>query len=157
MNVISSSDTKAESKTENLTISELDGTAVGIFNEATVCSSKSSNEIENNSININNMEGIIHLLSHKGRISGYSNIVNMNYLYNDIVKNISKNDISNAKGMVFIFIVNEFTSMFELSDIMEKLHEFFPYEMEATFDTIDTKDLNENEIGYRILVTGIED
>lgn len=107
-------------------------------------------------INIDDAD-LKHVLNMKGRVSGYSNIVECKNLYDDIVQNIPKEDFKNAKAVLCTYIVNPDVSIFSIGDVMEKLHELLIGNAEVLFGTSTTENLSVNEIGYKILLTGIED
>lgn len=98
-----------------------------------------------------------HVLNIKGRVCGYSNITDSENLYDDIVQNIPVEDFKNAKAVIITYIVNPDVSMFAIGDVMEKLHDLLIGNGEVLFGTSTTDDLSINEIGYKILITGIED
>ena len=107
-----------------------------------------------NDINIEFYD-VSYALNNKGRVSGYSNIVDCKNLYDDIVLNIPIEDFKNAKTVICSYITNPKISMFEISDVMEKLYNELFGECEIIFGTSSTYDLSDNEIGYKILATGI--
>lgn len=115
-------------------------------------------KIENPKDDINiDYADLKHVLNMKGRVSGYSNITDSKNLYDDIVQNIPKEDFKNAKAVICTYIVNPDVSMFAIGDVMEKLHDLLVGNAEVLFGTSTTDDLSIYEIGYKILITGIED
>lgn len=107
-----------------------------------------------NEINID-LDDINLILNNQGKISGYSNIVEIKYLIDDILQNIPVDEFKNAKGIMCTYVSNENISMLDISDAMEKINELIPNDCEVIFGTSSTDDLSINEIGYKILLTGI--
>lgn len=114
-------------------------------------------KIENNQDDINiDFNDLNMALNIDGRVAGYANIVNITDLYNDIVSNISHEDFNNAKCILCMYFINLDVSMFGIGDVMEKLNDLYG-DAEMLFGTSTTDILEVNQIGYRILVTGIQD
>jgi len=99
---------------------------------------------------------LMKVLNTKGRVSGYADIVDIDKLYDSIIKNISVEDLKHAKSSIFTFIVNKDVSMFAIGDLMEKIQNEINIECEVLFEINTTSSLSVNQIGYKILITGIE-
>ena len=135
---IDSSTTKYHSSVEDITFKDL--------------------QIEyNHEDNINiDLNDFMKILNTKGRVSGYADIVDIDKLYDSIIKNISIEDLKHAKGSIFTFIANKDVSMFAIGDLMEKIQNEINMECEVLFEINTTSSLSVNQIGYKILITGIE-
>jgi len=114
-------------------------------------------KIQNDPTDINvDFNDLNMALNVPGKVGGYANITNIEDFYDDITLNIPSDDLANATYIVCIYFINPNISMFNISDVMEKLYDSFS-DVEMIFGTYTTEDLKVNEIGYRILITGIQD
>ena len=107
-----------------------------------------------NDINVE-IEDINSAIDIKGKISGYSNNVNVEDLITDIRKNISDYEFKNAKTIILIFHTNPNINISVINKLMDILNEITSNETDIIFGTNIKDSLDTNIIGYRILLTGI--
>lgn len=109
-------------------------------------------------INLNHID-IENALSHAGKVFGFNNIVRINDLHYDVLKNIPIEHFNNAQIILYSFFVSEDLTLIEMNDLLEAFHEkvIEDSNAELIFGITQLKDLKVNEVGYRILLTGIKD
>ena len=114
------------------------------------CHQKSTNDIGIDMIDICSLTGKV------GKISGYSNIVEIDNFVEDIVNNINQSDFKNSKSMLMMFSLNDNYDLQEIKEAIDKLNTMVPDECKTIFGIDITTELDEKSIGYRILLAGIE-
>ena len=114
------------------------------------------NTQSNDNINMDmDMQDICYILNIKGRIGGYSNIVNAHNITSEIFDNISISDLQNAKGVMITFGINPNVSMFDIGNFMEKLEELLIGNPDIMFGTITDTNLPTDKIDIKIILTGL--
>lgn len=103
----------------------------------------------------NKIDELFLILHKKGKMIGYSNVVEVEYLYNDIMQNLQEESFKNASGIVIHLDVNEEVSMFKITDVMEKLYDLYKDNSKVLFEATPNNDFNVDEIGYSIVITGL--
>lgn len=97
-------------------------------------------------------------LASPGKVVGFNNIVNINSLYDDIITNIPIEYFNNAKYVLCNYFVSEDLTVFQIIQLFKIIEdEISNNEIELIFGVTQLKDLEINEVGYRILLTGIKD
>jgi len=101
----------------------------------------------------------LQIFNFDGKISGYSGRVLVKDLYTEIIEKISLMELIEAQAIACVYIVNEEISMYALCDVMERLRDIIDdsqNNVKMIFRVYTSKDLNVEEIGYRILLTGLK-
>ena len=100
------------------------------------------------------MTDICLLLSKTGKVSGYTNIINIEYVIDDIANNISRYDLYKAKSMLVSLDIGRNISLLQINNLMQDIFDICSEQCEILFGIIYNNDID-NNIGYKILLTGI--
>jgi len=96
----------------------------------------------------------ITILSHNGKIAGIVSSCKIDEVEN-IFDETLKTSLSNAKGILVNFQLNKEQTLLTINDFMAKINEYSNEEADIIFSSEVRNDIDENIIGFQILVTGL--
>lgn len=96
------------------------------------------------------------MLNNHGKISGYSNLIKIEEIFDDIVAHVDIEEMQTAKAIVFIYFANENVSMFAIGDLMERIHDILPKGLDIYFTVNTANNINVDYAEYRVIMTGLK-
>ncbi len=113
---------------------------------------------QKNSLSGLNMEivDICMVMSINGKVSGYSNIMSKDDFINDLFENISESDFNNSQSMTLMAALNSKSNLEIIEELQNTIYTIVPKSCETRFGIAFSANIKEKDVGYKILLTGIE-
>ena len=99
---------------------------------------------------------ICMVMSIKGKVGGYSNIVSKDDFIDNVFENISESDFKNSQSMTLMASLNPKSDLDIIEKFMNILYTLVPERCETRFGVAFSADMKEGDVGYKILLTGIK-
>ncbi len=99
---------------------------------------------------------ICMVMSIKGKVGGYSNLVSKDNFIDDVFENISESDFKNSQSMTLIASVNPKSNLEIIEELLNTIFAIVPESCETRFGIVSSADIQGQDVGYKILLTGIE-
>jgi cell division GTPase FtsZ len=95
------------------------------------------------------------ILYHCGKISGYSNMVDIEDLQLDIKANINTNEIKKAKGAIIVFRIHPDIPIKNITQCIETICKNDKDDFDCIFDVQQVETLQQNRVHYFIFINGL--